>query len=187
MTKPVAEAQYLQKTYSCQVRLLGAITNTVPLEGVTRDELKLLAYIHGAEALANVEYLGMRPVLTFNPDEGSPVYVESQMDEYRRLARKYDTIVNSGRGKAAVEKCFGVQLLDFDAILDKESPIDVAERQAAEAEARTLVSLAGEQRERDRREGGGAVTTSTATPPPIPAAGNIGSRLASTITTNRED
>lgn len=177
MTKPVTP--YLQKTYSCTLRFLGSIINNVPLTGLTREELTLLAYLHGNEAVADIAYTGMKPVLTFNPDEGAPEYVASQMDEYRRLARKYDTIVNSGRGKAAVEKCFSIQLIDFDSIVDEvdaANSIDratlEAERKAAEAEVKSEVSRAGEQREAERKATAEAEAA---------RGGGIGSRLASTI------
>lgn len=174
MTKPVTEGQYLQKSYSCQIRFLGNITNTVVLECVTLDELKLLAYLHGNEAVADIKHIGMRPTLTFNPDEGAPIYVQDQMGEYLRLARKYDTIVNSGRGKAAVEKCFGIQLVDFDSIINEVNAVDEVSRKAAEAEAKTEMSKAGEQRENERK-------ATLDQPPRNPIGGGIGSRLAESI------
>jgi hypothetical protein len=162
--------------FACSVRLLGSQLNTVPLECVTRDELTLIAYIHGHEALADVRYLGQRQVPTFNPDEGAPEFVGSQDAEYRRLARKYDTIVNSGRGKAAVEKCFNVQLIDFDAVVSAVSAADEAERMAAEAEAKSLISAAGEQRESEiKRE-----------PEAKPPSGGLGAAIASTFAGRQE-
>lgn len=174
MTNQV-KPQFEQRTYSCNIRLQGSIINTVPLERVTRDELKLLAYLHGSGAVADIKYLGMYPTPTFNPDEGAPQYVEDQMGEYLRLARKYDTIVNSGRGKVAVEKCFGVQLIDFDAVIDEVNAIDSVERAAAEAEARTEVSKAAEQREEERKRSQEAER-------PAGGHGPIGSALAASIT-----
>lgn len=174
MTQPVTEGLYLQKSYSCQIRFLGNITNTLPLECVTLDELKLLAYMHGNEAVADIKHLGMRPTLTFNPDEGAPIYVQDQMGEYMRLARKYDTIVNSGRGKAAVEKCFGIQLVNFDAIINELNAVDEVSRKAAEAEAKTEVSKSGEQRETERKK-------SADTPQDVARSGSIGSRLAESM------
>lgn len=150
-----AEQGFKQRIFSCEIRLQGSINNTVVLGSVTRDELKLLAYLHGAEALPadKIKYLGMFPVPTFNPDEGAPQYVASQDDEYRRLARKYDSLVNTGRGKEAVEKCFNVHLIDFDAIIDAVDPRDAADAAIAEAEARaaaTDIAAAGAQRDIER-------------------------------------
>lgn len=127
-----------QKMYDCTLRFRGEVIHTLPLERVTKDELRLLAFMHGAESVVELRYKG----------EGEIEGIKDQMDEYRRLARKYDTIVNSGRGKKWVEECFKTSITDFDSVIDDVAPQDAvaAAAEAAEKEAADLVEAAGKER-----------------------------------------
>lgn len=175
MTQPVANNEgFLQRTYSCLLRLRGDMNTSIPLSPVTKDELKLLAFLHGAEAVTEIKYLGTAAIPEWNPDEGAPKYVQGQDGEYRRLARKYDNIVNSGRGKMAVEKCFNTHLIDFDAIVEAVNPVDAIERQAAEAEAKSEISHAAELRKPPTGEGDASEGAN-------PATGGLGAAVAATI------
>lgn len=135
-----------QKTYNCNLRFKGDILHQLPLQGVTRHELQFLAFLHGADAIADVRFAGESEV--FMPlAEGAtePQLVANEMGEFKRLALKYDDIVNPGRGKKAVEACFHTRIDDFDAIVTevdaRESALAAADR--AEAEAAIATGGAG--------------------------------------------
>lgn len=137
-----------QKTYSCVVRLKGDLNHTIPLELVTLDELKLLAFIHGPAAvpLSEVRSKGVAKIIMETAEDGTVAYVMSQMQEYIRLARKYDDIVNSGRGRKKVEDCFKTRLDDFDAIIAELDPLAAMENVAAQADAAAALEAAGMSR-----------------------------------------
>lgn len=158
MTEPVnqeAPEGFTQRVYNCLMVLRSrlapseAVTHTIPLERVTRDELKLLAFIHGVDAVPgnHISFVGTERVVDHVDDAGVIHYVESAQGEYRRLARKYDTIVNSGRGRKYVEECFNTTLMDFGAVIEKVDPIVEMEKRAAEAEAKTAMSEAEQKRQ----------------------------------------
>lgn len=166
-----------QKVYKCVIRLRGELINTVPLEGVTKDELRLLAFIHGTEAIPSSElkYLGEQEVFyeEASTDDGAVMkrMVESQMDEYRRLARKYDSLVSTGRGKTLVEECFKTRLDDFDNLVNVESAEEFADRVAKEAEAKLEIAAGGEAKAEAMRTHDAAITQH----------GAIGSKLAESV------
>lgn len=141
------------RTYSCVLVSKKNKEHEVPLSGVTKQELQLLAFIHGIESLptARIRSLGLNDVLVRRgktPEEN--VYVESEMDEYQRLATKYESLVNPGRGKTYVETCFNVKLTGFDHILEEVNALDAMEqaaRDADAAEATAAISVGGAVRE----------------------------------------
>lgn len=139
-----------QKIYSCVLRFKGDMLHSIPKEEITKHELQLLAFIHGTPAIAELRYLRTGRVidtfLTTARDDGQVVYVESEMDEFKRLARQYDTIVNSGRGRKAVEECFRIRIEDFDSIVAEVDAVDAMEKKAAEAEAKAALQNGGESR-----------------------------------------
>jgi hypothetical protein len=139
----------LQKIYDCTLilwapHLQGAPLpiNTRPLSGVTRDEIKLLASIHGADRITNIVARGEGEVMMLVPNEHGKtvlVPVKSQMDEYKRLAAKYDTkaAVNEAQtGRFRVEKCFNVKLDDFDDLMETLDAAETLEAQLNAAEAK---------------------------------------------------
>lgn len=153
-TKP-----YLQKTYDCVFRHGGNLLHSMPLNGITRDELKLLVFVHGRSSIdpSSVKFAGERE-MSMNiraPDghdrEGQEITVpvRSQEDEYRRLSLKYDTFTDLdgiGRGRRYVEACFRVRLDDFgDDLLAEVDPIAEIEAAAARAELKTTASLVDDE------------------------------------------
>lgn len=150
MTEQVTPEGFKQSIFNCTMRFRGSVIHTMPLEGVTKDELKLLAFLHSVDSLPSEEIKFVRKDVVVDriEDDGTIIYVLSQDGEYRRLSRKYDTIVNSGRGKKYVETCFNTTLVDFGAVIDAVSPVDEMERRAAEAEAKTAVSEAAVERDK---------------------------------------
>lgn len=156
MTQPVAEVApevappvgLKQKIYNCTLRFKGEMLHSVPLERVTRDELKLLAFMHGPESIppAEIVPLGTEVVLDHEDEHGEKHYVQSQVGEYLRLARKYDSRVNSGRGRINVEKCFNTTLVDFGAVIEAVDPIAAIDRAADAADAKAALAEAGVQR-----------------------------------------
>lgn len=127
-----------QKTYDCTLRFLGQIHHQLPLEGVTRHELQLLAFMHGGESIVDVKFAGEREVfLPLIEGQTEAKLVRSEMDEFKRLARKYDNLVNPGRGKKAVEECFHTRIDDFEEFVKEVDAREaaLAAADAAEAEA----------------------------------------------------
>ena len=110
-----------QKTYSCELRFRGNQLMTVALSPVTRHELKMLAYIHGAEAIPpqGIKFLGEAEIL--NPHKpGDDKVVRSEMEELKRLAKKYDVLADLegvNRGRRNVEACFNTTLDDFEDVM----------------------------------------------------------------------
>lgn len=137
---------YKQKTYDCIFRHGGSLLHSMPLQGVTRDELKLLAYVHGQDSVTAIAFKGERQMFMFvrapegHKKEGQEVEmpVLSQEEEYKRLARKYDTLSDLdgiGRGRRYVESCFKVRLDDMDDGMFKDvDPVAAIEEAAARAE-----------------------------------------------------
>lgn len=133
-----------QKVYDATLRFKGDIHHQLPLSRVTKHELQLLAFMHGAAAIAEVKYVGKEVVYLPIP-EGATVAeaVVTEMGEFKRLAQKYDDIVNPGRGRKAVEACFHTRLEDFDAVVDEVDAREAVMRAAEEAEAKAAVAEAG--------------------------------------------
>lgn len=167
MTEVVEE--FKQKTYNCVLKFRGEQLHSMPLEGVTKHELQLLAFIHGADAVAELRVAGPQRIVSRYTEGGDPIYVDNEMGEYERLARKYDTIVNSGRGKKAVEECFRVRLTGFENVIEQISAVDAMEAKAAEAEAKAALVSGGATR----------AAAIEAQKPPTDGAGpgSIGSRV----------
>jgi len=140
---------YLQKTYTCVLKFKGEQLHSVPLEEVTLDELRLLAYIHGGGSIDSIRTTGMKRIVSHTTEGGDPVYVENQGDEYKRLARKYDQLVNSGRGKKMVEACFNTHLIDFENVIEEVDAVGQVEALAAVAEAKAQVAQAAALRPED--------------------------------------
>lgn len=163
-----------QKTFSCVVRLKGELHHSIPLDLVTLDELKLLAFIHGPEALptADIRAKGPQKIIFETEEDGNVIYVETQMQEYMRLSRKYDNIVNSGVGRKRVEECFKTRLDDFDALVAAIDPVSAMEQAAAQAEAAAALEEAGMSREAARR--------SVTAPPETPRMGDRFASMQST-------
>jgi hypothetical protein len=157
------------KTYSCVVKPTKNPLHEVPMQRVTKQELQLLAFIHGVEALPmdRVKYLGKRPmVMTTRLEDDTdkngaiitrrvPVYVNSEMDEYRRLVLKYDTRVNPGRGKQYVQDCFKVVIDGFDHLMGEidalsavENSLEQVERDSLEGAIQTGATARNEVEER---------------------------------------
>lgn len=135
-----------QKTYSCVLRFKGELLHSKPIDCATKHELQLLAFMHGGESVVDIKFLKSQPVY-FPPEEGQePRLVKSEMDEYKRLARNYDTLVNSGRGRKAVEECFRIRIEDFDSIVAEVDARESVARQAEEAEARAAIAEAAKNR-----------------------------------------
>lgn len=144
------QAQYPQKLYSLIFRHGGNVLHTMPLHNLTREEVKLLAFIHGGDAVdtASIKFTGQRQItMHVRAPEGHErqgqeieVPVLSQMDEYKRLALKYDVFSDLdgiGRGRRYVEECFGVRLDNMDdSIFEEVDPIAAAEAAMAAAEAK---------------------------------------------------
>jgi hypothetical protein len=151
-------ADYLQKTYDCILRFRGNINNSVPLFGITKHELQLLAFMHGVEALpptdirARGEKVIVDEMATAIREDGVVITVKNERDEFQRLARKYDLVVDTGRGKKAVEECFRVRLDGFDNIIEEVNPLDAMEKAAADAEAKAALALGGSGHERVKEE-----------------------------------
>lgn len=169
---------YLQRTYTCVLRFKGLILHAVPLAEVTRDELKLIAFLHGADAVAELRFIGEREVVARMEDTADgprPVFVTSQMDEFRRLARKYDSLVNSGRGQRAVEDCFKTRIIDLDSVVEEVDAVDAVERRAAEADAKAEIQAAAKRRAEVAGEG--AKPESDPAQPTTGAPANFGAGL----------
>lgn len=157
---------YLQKTYDCVFRHGGNLFHSMPLSGVTRDELKLLVFIHGRASVdpSSVRYAGERQVTmrVRAPDghdrEGQEIEVPvlSQEDEYRRLSMKFDVFSDLdgiGRGRRYVEDCFKVRLDDFgDNVFSEVDPIAEIEAAATRAELAKARSLVPDETEREEPE-----------------------------------
>lgn len=128
---------FTQKTYSCVLRFQGSMNHAVPMELVTKHELQLLAFMHGTGSVVELRGRGEREMSFPEDADGKSRPVASEMDEFRRLAMKYDTLVNSGRGKKAVEVCFHTRIEDFGAIITEVDAREaiLAAADAADAEA----------------------------------------------------
>jgi hypothetical protein len=127
----------LQRTYKANLWLFAPQAparikiTAVPLERCTKEELTLLSFIHGSDAVTDVRVDG---TYDFHG-------VESQMDEYKRLADKYDDLsspANRGqKGRMKVENCFRVTLSGFETLIDDINAADSADAKIAAAEAAT--------------------------------------------------
>lgn len=175
---------FTQKTYACVLRFKGDVQNTLPLAGVTKHELQLLAFMHGIGSVVEVRFTGLHQIEfptgdepTFN-EAGVPIlrYVETEMEEFRRLARKYDTVVNSGRGRKAVEECFRTRIEDFDAIVAEVDARASMEKAAELAEAEAALKAGGEGHERVVQE-----VAASGAPPTAP----VGQRFAASASPPR--
>lgn len=142
-----------QKIYNCMLRFKGAILHQLPVNGATMAELKLLAFMHGDGAIADLKFVGMQEVYFPKGEaEEKPRLVESEMDEYKRLALKYEHIVNPGRGRKAVETCFSVRLEDFDAMVAEVDARDAVAQAAEAAEAKAAITEGDEVRKKIEAE-----------------------------------
>lgn len=138
-----------QKVYGCILRLNAPHTtplniNEVPLENVTREELVLLGFMHGDDAVKNVRTMGE---YEFRGENGEILVREFPNDEYRRLARKFDVIGSlEERGRKIVEQCFKVRIVglldgvkddvkDTQTVASKIDAADVAGGALAEGSA----------------------------------------------------
>lgn len=156
---------FKQKVYDVAIALTrtvgGQPLHTVPLTGITKDELKFLSFVHGGDAIVpnTIKYRGEQVVMmSARAGEDSEkrgqeiqVPVQSQMQEYVRIVRKYDMnseLVGLGKARDRVEACFRVRLDDFDEnVLMAADPITIAEEAAVRAE---LESQAVEMRELEK-------------------------------------
>jgi hypothetical protein len=78
------------ETYTCKLRLSGALANEVPKIGVTIPEMVLLQSQHGHDAISDVKHAG-----TVERDEG---------EERARLLSIY---AKTGKGRAHFERVLG--------------------------------------------------------------------------------
>ena len=155
------------RTYDCVLVSQKNKDHKIPLTAVTKQELQLLAFIHGPSCIP-VETIKPRgpETVSYRNKDGVRVQVESEMDEYMRLALKYDQFVNPGRGKKYVEDCFKVTLGGFDAILSEINAIDAmdaAVTQAEQAEASKVITEGATA----RREVEAAVKARAGDEPPV--------------------
>lgn len=144
------------KTYACVVKPAKNPLHEIKIDCATKQELQLLAFIHGVDAIPvdRIRPLGLKRVAcAAHRDEatGEPVirYVESEMDEYRRLVGKYETRVNPGKGKQYVEECFKVKIDGFDHLLgevDALSAMEAATAKADQADAEKAIAVGAEAR-----------------------------------------
>jgi len=151
----VEAQEFKQKTYDVSLALErtvgGQPLHTVPMTGITRDELKFLAFVHGGDSIVQntIKFVGEKVVerserAMSGPKEGQEVFVpvRSQMEEYVRIAKKYDMtseLIGLGNSRKRVEECFKVRLDDFDdSILSVADPLAVAEQAAMAAELAAL-------------------------------------------------
>lgn len=138
----------LQKAFKCFLILhapqLGGSKlpiNKLPLSPVTMPELKLLAFMHGQDSVVDIEYINMQEFSYCEPGKVEAVVVASEMDEYRRLATKYDvksSVRPETTGRYKVEKCFRVKLDDFDDLMGRIDDAVTLESQIARAEAKAF-------------------------------------------------
>lgn len=160
--------KYPQKVYDCIFRHGGNLLHTVPLTNLTKHELKLLAFIHGNDAIDtnSIKYRGERTVMMqIRAPEGYTnadgrevggqeilVPVESEQQEYKRLAYKYDVLSDIDgvqRGRKYVEDCFKIRLEEFDDNMFAEiDPVAAVEAAAAAAEVKATKSAAEVAEER---------------------------------------
>lgn len=102
------------KIYDVSVRHAGNLGHEIPKSGVSNIEITLLRRIHGEDAVVNIKQIGARDV-------------ESEQDEYFRLARHYT--------RQKVERAFNTVLDGFERWL--EAQVEVEHQQiAARAEER---------------------------------------------------
>ena len=154
--------KYPQKVYDCIFRHGGNVLHSVPLMGLTKPELKLLAFVHGNDAIdtASIKYRGEREIVmrvrapSGHDKEGQEIVVpvESEQQEYKRLALKYDVLSDIDgiqRGKKYVEDCFKVRLDDFDDnVFTEVDPVEQVEAAIAAAEVKATKSAAEVAQER---------------------------------------
>lgn len=153
------ELDYKQKRYNVMFAVTqdvsGRPLHTIPLQRITRDELKYLAFTHGATSIVagGITFVGEEVVMySGRGDDGKEVFipVRSQMEEYMRIARKYDMtseLIGVGKSRDRVEACFKVRLDDFDdSVLTAVDPLVTAENMAAQAELTALAQLEAETR-----------------------------------------
>lgn len=150
-----ATQPFKQKCYDVMLAVTrtpgGIPMHTVPMSGITRDELKYLAFVHGGDSIVqtSIKFVGEKVVemavrADAGPKEGQEILVPvtSQMQEFVRIAKKYDMtseLIGLGKSRQRVEECFKVRLDDFDdSILAVADPLSVAEEMAARAELAAL-------------------------------------------------
>lgn len=156
---------YKQKTYDVLFAVTqdvsGRPLHTIPLKGVTRDELKYLAFTHGATSIVSggITFVGEAVVFASGRGEDGKetlIPVRSQMEEYIRIAKKYDMtseLIGVGKSRDRVEECFKVRLDEFDdSILTAVDPIVAAENAAAQAELVALAQLEAETRPANQKK-----------------------------------
>lgn len=138
--------------------------HSLPIRRVTKQELQFLAFLHGHECFKENEIVfigkdrvvlqaGSPPLPNGEPDpNGTPtLYCQSDRDDLKRIARKYDKIIDPGVGVKRVEACFGVRLDGFENMVEtvnaKEAAGAAAER--AERAAATAAVSAGAARKNE--------------------------------------
>jgi hypothetical protein len=166
---------YKLKTYACVLVSKKNPKHETPIECATLKEIQLLAFIHGVESLptARIKPLGERQIPMSRDAAGNVIYVSNETDEYQRLAAKYETRVNPGKGKKYVEDCFKVTLGGFDHIIQEVNAIEAIEsavNQAERDEASKVIAAGGAMRAEAER-------VAESAPAVTPEAQGVGSRL----------
>lgn len=158
------------KVYDCMFHHGGNLLHSMPLTGITREELKLMVFIHGRDAVppSSVKFAGERHIfMRVRSTEGErigqevDVAVQNVQDEYKRLAKKYEVLSDLdgvGRGRRYVEECFKVRLDDIeDSMFTEVDPIAAIEEAAARSElAKAVVREEKTEKPDDAASGGGA-------------------------------
>lgn len=148
-----------QKMYSAVLRYRGQQMHTLPISEITYHELKLLVFVHGIDAFPTdqIKYVGKKVIeeVRFVDGRKQRIVISSEMDELKRLARKYDPLSDHTgvpRGRKYVEDCFKMRLDDFETAFEQVDPILVAEQAAiqaemkAEAEAKAKAEVEAQKR-----------------------------------------
>lgn len=121
--------------------------HSFPMRGVTKQELQFLAFLHGHECFKENEivFAGKAPVVLqagspplpngeVDPNGVPTIYCQSERDDLKRIARKYDKIIDPGVGVKRVEACFGVRLDGFENMVETVNAKEAAGAAAERAE-----------------------------------------------------
>lgn len=119
--------------------------HSIPLTRVTKQEIQFLAFLHGHDAIrsAEVKFVGKDVVpLERSVEAGIISYCKSDRDDLKRIARKYDKIVDPGIGKTRVEACFNVRLDGFENVIEEVNAVEMAGAAAERAEQEAVAAAA---------------------------------------------
>jgi len=124
------------KTFKAEIRLGGNILNSIPREGMTEREIRLLRHIHGEDGVVNVV-------------EDGEVLLDPQVELYE-LAVKYSKSMDPRPGVLLVEKVLHVSMEGFQKWNAEREQL--AEMEREESFQRRQAEIAEHNRIRDAAE-----------------------------------